>query len=74
MICQMSGHQDPSRLCTKETPHAEVAHLVNYFSNCKLSEEEWQFGKETYSHVNPPPAVSLLFFFSLQLPRSPWPA
>ena len=24
MICQMSGHLDPSRLCTKEMPHAEV--------------------------------------------------
>ena len=40
ILCQMSGNQDPSRLCTKEMPHAEVAHLVNYFSNCKLSEEE----------------------------------
>ena len=65
MICQMSGHWDPSRLCTKEMPHAEVAHMVNYLSNCKLSEEEWWFGKEPYSRANPPPAVSLLFFFSL---------
>ena len=34
MICQMSGHRDPSRLCTKEMPHAEVAHMVNYLANC----------------------------------------
>ena len=30
MICQMSGHQETSRMCTKEMPHSEVAHLVNY--------------------------------------------
>ena len=39
-------------------PHLEVAHLVNYISNCKLPEEEWQFGKEPYSRANPPPVVS----------------
>ena len=39
MICQMSGHHDPRRMCTKEMPHSEVSHLVNYISNYKLPEE-----------------------------------
>ena len=43
-------------MCTKEMPHDEVAHMVNYLANCKLS-EEWQFGKEPYSRANPPPMV-----------------
>ena len=30
MICQMCGHRDPSRMCTKEMPHEEVAYIVNY--------------------------------------------
>ena len=52
-------------MCTREMPRMEVAHLVNYISNCKLPEEEWQFGKETYSCVHPPPMVSpQLFLFS----------
>ena len=45
-------------MCTKEMPDAVVARLVNFISNCKLSEEEWQFGKRPYSRANPPPAVS----------------
>ena len=65
LICQMSGQLDPSRMCTKEMPHDEVAHMVNYLANCKLS-EEWQFGKEPYSRANPPPMVCFLYllFFS----------
>ena len=39
LICQMSGQLDPSRMCTKDMPHAEVAYMVNYLANCKLSEE-----------------------------------
>ena len=58
MISQMSRHRDPCQMCTREIPGAEVAHLVNYISNCKLSEAEWQFGKRPYSRANPPPAVS----------------
>ena len=61
MISQMSEHQDPSRLCTKEMPHAEVDHMVNYLANCKLS-AEWQFGKEPYCR---PPAAHGMFSFSL---------
>ena len=65
LICQMSGQLDPSRMCTKDMPHDEVAYMVNYLANCKLS-EEWQFGKEPYSRTNPPPTVCspCLFFFS----------
>ena len=44
MICQMSGHRDPSRMCTKEMPHEEVAYMVNYLSSCELT-EEWQIGR-----------------------------
>ena len=70
MISQMSGRRDPSRLCTKEMPHAEVAHMVNYLANCKLT-EEWQFGKEPYSRANPPPMVIFpSFYFSSSLPGS----
>ena len=39
LICQMSGQLDPSRMCTKDMPHDEVAHMVNYLANCKLSAE-----------------------------------
>ena len=60
MICQMSGHRDPSRMCTKDMPHEEVAYMVNYLSDSKLL-EDWRFGKEPYSHANPPPIVSCLF-------------
>ena len=65
LICQMSGQLDPSRMCTKDMPHEEVAYMVNYLANCKLS-EEWQFGKEPYSRANPPPTVCspCVFFFS----------
>ena len=65
LICQMSGQLDPSRMCTKEMPHAEVALMVNYLANCKLT-DEWQFGKEPYSRANPPPTVRFLYllFFS----------
>ena len=70
MIYQMSGHRDPSRLCTKEMPHAEVAHMVNYLANCELT-EEWRFGKEPYSRADPPPMVShLSFSLSFLLPSS----
>ena len=65
LICQMSGQLDPSRMCTKDMPHEEVAYMVNYLANCKLS-EEWRFGKEPYSRANPPPTVCspCLFLFS----------
>ena len=69
LICQMSGELDPSRMCAKDMPHEEVAYMVNYLANCKLS-EEWQFGKEPYSRTNPPPTVcSPCFFFSPELRR-----
>ena len=55
----MSGHRDPSWLCSKEMPHKEVADMVNYISNCNLA-LTWQFGKEPYSCANPPPVVSRL--------------
>ena len=64
LICQMSGQLNPSRMCTKDMPHDEVAHMVNYLVNCKLS-AEWRFGKEPYSHAHPPPTVRSLYpFFS----------
>ena len=64
LICQMSGQLDPSRMCTKDMPHDEVAHMVNYLANCKLS-AEWRFGKEPYSRARPPPTVCSLYpFFS----------
>ena len=64
LICQMSGQLDPSRMCTKDMPHDEVAHMVNYLANCKLS-AEWRFGKEPYSRAHPPPTVCSLYpFFS----------
>ena len=60
LICQMSGQLDPSRMCTKDMPPDEVAHMVNYLANCKLS-AEWQFGKEPYSRAHPPPTVCFLY-------------
>ena len=64
LICQMSGQLDPSRMCTKDMPHDEVAHMVNYLANCKLS-AEWQFGKEPYCRAHPLPTVCSLFLFLL---------
>ena len=64
MVCQMSGHRDPSRMCTKDMPHDEVAFMVNYLSDSRLL-EDWRFGKEPYSRANPPPVVSHLSFLSL---------
>ncbi|XBI71564.1 hypothetical protein VPH35_065756 [Triticum aestivum] len=58
LISRMSGHQDPCRMSTKEMPATEVARLVNYISNCKISEGEWQFGKWPYSRADSPPSVS----------------
>ena len=46
-------------MSTKVLPTEEVVRLVSYFSDCKLDEESWQFGKELYSHANLPPPVSL---------------
>ena len=57
LICQMSGHRDPSRMCSKDMPHAEVADTVNYIANYGLK-VDWRFGKEPYSRANPPPVVS----------------
>ena len=75
LIYQMSGQLDPSRMCTKEMPREEVAYMVNYLANCKLT-EEWQFGKEPYSRANPPPTVCspcLFFFLFALLPSPSWP-
>ena len=74
LICQMSGQLNPSRMCTKDMPHDEVAHMVNYLANCKLS-AEWRFGKEPYSRAHPPPTVCSLFPFLLLVlsPSSFWP-
>ncbi|XBI57037.1 hypothetical protein VPH35_038518 [Triticum aestivum] len=73
LICQMSGQLDPSRMCTKDMPHDEVAYMVNYLANCKLS-AEWKFGKEPYCRANPPPTVCspCLFFFSQFCRRVPF--
>ena len=75
LICQMSGQLHPSRMCTKDMPHDEVAHMVNYLVNCKLS-AEWRFGKEPYSRAHPPPTVCFLFpfLFLVLLPNSFWPS
>ena len=74
MICQMIGHRDPSRMCTKEMPHEEVAYMVNCLASCDLK-EEWQFIKEPYSCAAPPPLVSRFFFsFSLTLLTSSLPS
>ena len=64
LICQMSGQLDLSRMCTKDMPHDEVAHMENYLANCKLS-AEWRFGKEPYSRAHPPPTVCSPFPFFL---------
>ena len=61
MMCQMSDRFDPSRLSTREMPHAEVSFMVNYISNCKLA-EDWRYGKALYSRANPPPVVRLPLF------------
>ena len=68
------------RAAAAKAAQEEVAFMVNYLANCKLS-VEWQFGKEPYSRANPPPTVCSprLFFFSLYLlfcrqPASGWPA
>ena len=58
----MSGGRDPSRMCTEDMPHEEVAIIVNYLSRLP---EDWRFGKEPYSRANPPPVVSRLYFFRL---------
>ena len=60
-IFRMSGHRDPSRLCTKEMSTAEVASMVNEISDLKMSEGDWRYGKRPYSRHNPPPAVSSSF-------------
>ena len=60
----MSDRRDPSRMSTREMPHAEVANMVNHIANCELT-EDWQFGKEPYSRANPPPVVSQIFCSSV---------
>ena len=64
LIFQMSGHRNPSRMCSKDMHHAEVANTVNYIANCGLS-VDWWFGKEPYSRANPPCSKLSLFFFCL---------
>jgi len=39
-IFQMSGHRDPSRLCTKEMPTTEVTRMGNEIFDLKVSEAE----------------------------------
>ena len=51
LICRMSGHRDPSRMCTRDMPTAEVACVVNEISDLKLSEGSWRFGKRPYSRA-----------------------
>ena len=58
LICRMSGHRDPSRMCTRDMPTAEVARMVNEIADLKLSVGSWWFGKRPYSRADPPPAVS----------------
>ena len=58
LICLMSGHHDPSRLCTREMSTAEVARMVNEISDLKVSEGDWRFRKRPYSCNDPLPAVS----------------
>ena len=62
LIHRMSGHRDPSRMCTKEMPPAEVALIVNEITDLKVSEKSWRFGKRPYSLDNSSSAVSLLAF------------
>lgn len=62
IISNMSGRRDPCRLSTKVMPDVEVVHMVNFFSDCKMS---WRFGKPPYSRANPPPPVGLLIIFPL---------
>ena len=54
LICRMSGHRDPSRMCTRDMPTAQVAPMVNEISDLKLSEGSWRFGKRPYSRRRPP--------------------
>ena len=60
LICQMSGLRDPSRMSTKDMPRKEVANLVNHIAHCEF-EEDWQFGKEPYSHHTPPRVIRRVF-------------
>ena len=63
----MSGRRDPCRMSTKELPMVEVVRHVNLFSDSKLSEADWRFGKQSYSRANPPPPVSIWSpFFAMQ--------
>ena len=57
LICEMSSHQDPCQMSTKEMPRAEVALHVNDMTNSKLNDAEWRIDKERYSRANPPPVV-----------------
>ena len=45
LIFRMSMHRDPSRLCTKQMPTAEVACMVNEISDLKVLEVEWRYRK-----------------------------
>ena len=62
LIRWMSGHRDPSRMCTKDMLTAEVARMVNEITDLKVSEKSWRFGKRPYSLDNSSSAVSLLAF------------
>nr|XP_020168400.1 translation initiation factor IF-2-like [Aegilops tauschii subsp. strangulata] len=53
-------------MSTREMPAAEVAHLVNEISNCKLSESEWQFGKRSYSRAHPPLGSAMMQLLTTQ--------
>ena len=70
IISNMSGCRDPSPMSTKVMTDVEVVRMVNFFSDCKLSEKERQFGKPPYRRANLPPSVSLLILYIFDGPGS----
>ena len=43
LIGRMSGHREPSRMCMRDMPTAEVTRMVNEIFDLKLSEGSWRF-------------------------------
>ena len=56
-------------MSTKVLPDTEVVRLVNFFFDCKLSEKDRRFGKESYISANSPSVVSLLVLFFFACPN-----
>ena len=54
-------------MSTKVLPDTEVVWLVIFFSDCKLLDKQWRFGKLPYNRANPPPPVGLLTLFFLHI-------